>query len=169
MPKRILICDDEVHILLVAEFKFRRAGYDVDTAGDGQEAWELIQRRIPDLLITDYQMPRLNGVGLTRKVRENPATAELPILMLTAKGFEIDARALAAQWKVLGLISKPFSPREMLQTVNRILGGAEPASVPRARPWSAATCRRFLAGLRRPWQRKAATSRRAPKGPRPWA
>ncbi len=134
MPKRILICDDEVHILLVAEFKFRRAGYDVDTAGDGQEAWELIQRRIPDLLITDYQMPRLNGVGLTRKVRENPATAELPILMLTAKGFEIDARALAAQWKVLGLISKPFSPREMLQTVNRILGGAEPASVPRARP-----------------------------------
>jgi CheY-like chemotaxis protein len=129
MPKRILICDDEVHILLVAEFKFRRAGYEVETAGDGQEAWELIQRRAPDLLITDCQMPRLNGFGLTRKLREDPATAELPILMLTAKGFELDARALATQWKVLGLISKPFSPREMLDTVNRILGGPEPLSV----------------------------------------
>jgi DNA-binding response OmpR family regulator len=129
MPKRILICDDEVHILLVAEFKFRRAGYEVETAGDGQEAWELIQRRVPDLLITDCQMPRLNGFGLTQKLRENPATAELPILMLTAKGFEIDARELARQWKVLALISKPFSPREMLATVNRILGGPEAATV----------------------------------------
>jgi DNA-binding response OmpR family regulator len=125
MPKRILICDDEVHILLVAEFKFRRAGYEVETAGDGQEAWELIQRRVPDLLITDCQMPRLNGFGLTRKLRENPATAELPILMLTAKGFELDARELARKWRVLGLIAKPFSPREMLEIVNRILGGAE--------------------------------------------
>ena len=126
MPKRILICDDEVHILLVAEFKFRRAGYEVETAGDGQEAWELIQRRVPDLLITDYQMPRLNGFGLTRKLRENPVTADLPILMLTAKGFELDARELARKWRVLGLIAKPFSPREMLEMVNRILGGAEP-------------------------------------------
>ena len=125
MPKRILICDDEVHILLVAEFKFRRAGYEVETAGDGQEAWELIQRRVPDLLITDCQMPRLNGFGLTRKLRENPATAELPILMLTAKRFELDARELARKWRVLGLIAKPFSPREMLEIVNRILGGAE--------------------------------------------
>jgi CheY-like chemotaxis protein len=129
MPKRILICDDEVHILLVAEFKFRRAGYEVETAGDGQEAWEAIQRQVPDLLITDCQMPRLNGFGLTRKLRENPATADLPILMLTAKGFELDARQLATQWNVLGLISKPFSPREVLETVNRILGGPALASV----------------------------------------
>jgi CheY-like chemotaxis protein len=128
MPKRILICDDEVHILLVAEFKFRRAGYEVQTAGDGQEAWELIQQRVPDLLITDCQMPRLNGFGLTQRLRAVPATADLPILMLTAKGFEIDSRELAAQWKVLGLISKPFSPREMLETVNRILGGPGPAN-----------------------------------------
>ena len=128
MPKRILICDDEVHILLVAEFKFRRAGYEVETAGDGQEAWELIQRHVPDLLITDCQMPRLNGFGLTERLRAAPATADLPILMLTAKGFEIDSRELAAQWKVLALISKPFSPREMLETVNRILGGPGPAN-----------------------------------------
>ena len=73
-------------------------------------------------------MPRLNGFGLTQRLRAVPATADLPILMLTAKGFEIDSRELAAQWKVLGLISKPFSPREMLETVNRILGGPGPAN-----------------------------------------
>ena len=64
MPKRILLCDDEVHILRAAEFKLKRAGYDVQTASDGQEAWEHIQAQPPDILITDCQMPRLDGLGL---------------------------------------------------------------------------------------------------------
>ncbi len=136
MPHRVLICDDEIHILRAAEFKLQRAGYEVEIAGDGQEGWECILAHRPDLLITDCQMPRLDGPGLIRRVRENPATQDLPILMLSAKGFEIRAEDLARDWNVLKLIAKPFSPRELLQTVAGILGPAqqacEAASVPGA-------------------------------------
>ena len=124
MPKRVLLCDDEIHILRAAEFKLKRAGYDVQIAGDGQEAWELIEAQVPDMLITDCQMPRLDGFGLVQRVRENPETADLPVLMLTAKGFELSSDELAEKWNVIGVLAKPFSPRELLQTVDGILGGA---------------------------------------------
>ena len=121
MPKRILLCDDEIHILRAAEFKLRRAGFDVEIAGDGQEAWERIAVQRPDILITDCQMPRLDGLGLTRRVRDNPETRDLPVLMLTAKGYELSHEELAEKWNVIAVIAKPFSPRELLQTVDRIL------------------------------------------------
>jgi two-component system, OmpR family, alkaline phosphatase synthesis response regulator PhoP len=121
MSKRILLCDDEIHILRAAEFKFKRAGYDVEIAGDGQEAWEAIQRQTPDLLITDCQMPRMDGFSLVQKVRGNAATADLPILMLTAKGFELSHRELTEKWNVMAVIAKPFSPRELLKRVDDAL------------------------------------------------
>jgi len=121
MSKHILLCDDEIHILRAAEFKLKKAGYDVRIASDGQEAWEAIQERKPDILITDYQMPRLDGLGLVQKVRENPATADLPVFMLTAKGYELSHDDLAAKWNVMAVIAKPFSPRELLQRVNGVL------------------------------------------------
>jgi len=121
MTKHILLCDDEIHILRAAEFKLKKAGYDVRTAGDGLEAWEAIQQQKPDLLITDCQMPRLDGLGLVRKVRENPATADLPVFMLTAKSFELSQDDLARKWSISAVIAKPFSPRELLQQVDSIL------------------------------------------------
>jgi DNA-binding response OmpR family regulator len=121
MTKHILLCDDEIHILRAAEFKLKKAGYDVRTAGDGLEAWEAIQQQKPDLLITDCQMPRLDGLGLVRKVRENPATADLPVFMLTAKSFELSQDDLARKWSISAVIAKPFSPRELLQRVNAVL------------------------------------------------
>lgn len=121
MAKCVLLCDDEIHILRAAEFKLKRAGYDVRISADGQEAWEYIQGYKPDLLITDCQMPRLDGFGLVRRVREHPETKDLPVLMLTAKGFEVSPEELAQNWEVLAVIAKPFSPRELLQTVDNIL------------------------------------------------
>ena len=120
MTKRILLCDDEIHILRAAEFKLKKAGYDVCVAGDGQAAWEAIQRQKPDVLITDCQMPQLDGLGLIRKVRENPDTADLPIFMLTAKGFELSSEALRGKWNVTAVIAKPFSPRDLLQRVDAV-------------------------------------------------
>ena len=137
MPKRILLCDDEIHILRAAEFKFRRAGYEVRVASDGEEAWERIQEEPPDVLITDCQMPRLDGLGLAQRVRENPATRELPVLLLTAKGFELNAEDLAGRLTVMGVIAKPFSPRELLQKVEQILGTSAP---PSATSTSVAAC-----------------------------
>ena len=122
MTKRILLCDDEIHILRAAEFKLKKAGYDVRIASDGQEAWEAILQQKPDILITDCQMPRMDGFGLVHKVRENPQTADLPIFMLTAKGFELPHDELADKWNVMALFAKPFSPRELLQRVDEVLG-----------------------------------------------
>jgi DNA-binding response OmpR family regulator len=120
MP-RILLCDDDLHILRAAEFKFRRVGFTVDTASDGIEAWDAIQRAQPDLVITDCQMPRLGGIGLIERMRDNPATSDIPVLMLTAKGFELTSEELAERLNVLAVIPKPFSPRELLQKVKAIL------------------------------------------------
>lgn len=121
MGKRVLLCDDEIHILRAAEFKIKKAGHDVRIAGNGEEAWEAILAARPDILITDCQMPRLDGLGLVKRCREHEATREMPILMLTAKGFELSEEELAQRWNVRGLIAKPFSPRELLRTVEAIL------------------------------------------------
>lgn len=127
MAKRVLLCDDEIHILRAAEFKLKRAGYDVRTAGNGLEAWEAILEQKPDLLITDCQMPRLDGLGLIERLRQNPDTQDLPIMMLTAKGYEFSHEDICEKWNVIAIIAKPFSPRELLQLVNSTL--AEPAEV----------------------------------------
>ena len=130
MTKRLLLCDDEIHILRAAEFKLKRAGYDVQTAGDGQEGWEAIEHRKPDMLITDCQMPRLDGIGLVRRVRSEPQTEDLPVLMLTAKGFELSHEELREDLKIIKIVAKPFSPRELLQLVNEVLGGPETSEQP---------------------------------------
>lgn len=130
MTKRLLLCDDEIHILRAAEFKLKRAGYDVQTAGDGQEGWEAIEHRKPDMLITDCQMPRLDGIGLVRRVRSEPQTEDLPVLMLTAKGFELSHEELTEELNIIKIVAKPFSPRELLQLVNEVLGGPETSEQP---------------------------------------
>jgi DNA-binding response OmpR family regulator len=121
MKGRVLLCDDEVHILRAAEFKLARAGFDVRCASDGQEAWEAIRRDPPDMLITDYQMPRLSGLELIARLRAHSSTRDLPVVILTAKGFEVSPQELAEKWGVLAVLGKPFSPRELLRLVEDCL------------------------------------------------
>jgi DNA-binding response OmpR family regulator len=128
MPHRVLLCDDEIHILRAAEFKLSRAGYEVCCANNGLEAWEEIQRQKPAVLITDCQMPRLDGIGLCQKIRQCPETRDLPVFMLTAKGYELSARELNEQFGILQVIAKPFSPRELLRLVDAVCGQTEQRS-----------------------------------------
>jgi DNA-binding response OmpR family regulator len=128
MAKRILLCDDETHILRAAEFKFKRAGYDVVCACDGQEGWERICEQAPDIVVTDCQMPRLSGLGLAERIRQTPAMAHLPVIMLSAKGFELSSEQLRKQFGICCLIGKPFSPRELFMRVEAVLAG-EPAAL----------------------------------------
>jgi len=121
MSKKVLLCDDEAHILRAAQIKLSHAGYDVSTAADGQEAWEAILANPPDILVTDLQMPRMDGLELSRRVHDTPATAHLPILMLTAKGFELAHLELAEKCGVLAVLPKPFSPRELVRYIDTIL------------------------------------------------
>lgn len=122
MLPRVLLCDDETHILRAAEFKLRRAGFEVECVRDGLEAWEAIERSRPAILVTDFQMPRLDGLALCRRVRETPALADLPIVLLTAKGFELAEDRLADELRLVALVTKPFSPRELLTLVQTTLG-----------------------------------------------
>ncbi|HLA83193.1 MAG TPA: response regulator [Thermoguttaceae bacterium] len=121
MTRKVLLCDDEIPILRAAEFKIKKAGYDVRVAGDGEEAWDMIRADCPDILVTDCQMPRLDGLGLVERLRAHEDTCDLPVLMLTAKGFELSEDELARRLKIRQLIAKPFSPRELLATIENIL------------------------------------------------
>jgi DNA-binding response OmpR family regulator len=121
MSKRILLCDDEIHIIKAAEIKFTRAGFEVRCASDGQMGWEIIEQWLPDILITDCQMPRLGGIELCRRCREHEQTKDLPIVMLTAKGYELPKEELCREFHLTAILPKPFSPRELVQTVERIL------------------------------------------------
>lgn len=121
MTGDIILCDDEIHILRAAQFKLQRAGYEIRAATDGEEAWNLIAERPPDLVITDCQMPRLDGLGLIVRARQYDETRDLPFFMLTAKGFELDHTELTEKWNVLRIIAKPFSPRELLEDVKGVL------------------------------------------------
>jgi two-component system, OmpR family, alkaline phosphatase synthesis response regulator PhoP len=121
MSLSILLCDDEIHILRAAEIKFTRAGFDVRIASDGEEAWQAIQERKPALVVTDCQMPRLDGLGLAGRIHADPDTTDIPVLMLTGKGFEIPR---TDAWRELGIVQvlpKPFSPRELVAKAQQIL------------------------------------------------
>ena len=94
MNKKVLVADDETHILHVVSMKLRNAGYDVITAVDGEEALELCATEKPDLLITDYQMPVMSGLELCQRLQQIPATQQIPAIMLTARGFALDDKAM---------------------------------------------------------------------------
>ena len=115
MEKHILLCDDEPHIMRAAQFKLERSGFTVSTACDGEDAWLQIAQQTPDLLITDCQMPRLDGIGLAYRIRAHEQLSDLPIIMLTAKGFELSREELRDQIGIEIVIAKPFSPKELVQ------------------------------------------------------
>ena len=117
---KVLIVDDEVHILHVIALKLRNARYEVITSQDGRDALELAQVELPDLIITDYQMPHLSGLELCQRLRQIPSTRNIPAVMLTARGFSLDEAAMAAAG-IKMCINKPFAPRELLRLVDEIL------------------------------------------------
>lgn len=121
--KKILVADDETHILHVVSLKLRNAGFNVLTARDGQEALELAQSELPDLIITDYHMPQLSGLELCQRLKQDPATSGIPAIMLTARGYHLEPHD-TQQSGILRMLSKPFSPRQLLTTVNEMLATA---------------------------------------------
>lgn len=129
MTPCVLLVDDELHILKAAEFKLKKQGWEVLSAGDGEEAWQQILARKPDLMVTDYQMPRLSGLELIARLRSTPEYARLPVILLTARGFERPVQDAAESLGVLEVVAKPFSPRELFKRVETALrhaGGGEP-------------------------------------------
>jgi CheY-like chemotaxis protein len=121
--RTILVADDETHILNVVSLKLRNAGFDVRCARDGQEALEMAQQLKPDLLITDYHMPHLSGLELCQKLREDPNLQDIPAIMLSARGYNLE-ECDTERSGIVKMISKPFSPRQLLTAVDEVLAAA---------------------------------------------
>jgi two-component system alkaline phosphatase synthesis response regulator PhoP len=118
--KKVLVVDDEIHIVHVAAIKLRNNGYDVITATNGAEAFELVCAEKPDIVVTDYQMPVMTGLELIEKIRQSEATKDIPVILLTARSFAI-TQEQQEDLKISGCISKPFSPKELLGSIEDIL------------------------------------------------
>ena len=127
MRKEVLFCDDESQILHAAEFKLRRVGFHVRRARNSEEAWNAIQARRPDLVVTDCQMSHLGGKQLIERIRSDERTATLPLLVLTvANDVALEEMAVSVH-RTTHVLYKPFSPRELCQRIQQAL---EKAPVP---------------------------------------
>ena len=135
MGRKILVVDEEPVLVETIAYNLEQAGYQVTTAADGTSALEAAQRETPDLIILDIMLPEMDGLEVCRQLRRESNTSTTPIMMLTAKGDEID--------KVVGLevgaddyVTKPFGRRELLARVRALLQRSEYA------PASEETCQR---------------------------
>ncbi|MBM7855235.1 two-component system alkaline phosphatase synthesis response regulator PhoP [Desulfohalotomaculum tongense] len=115
MPK-ILVVDDEENIIELVKFNLEREGYQVISTGNGDEALKLVRRELPDLVVLDVMLPGTDGITVCRNINSDPETKNIPIIMLSARGEEVD--------KILGLemgaddyMTKPFSPRELVARI----------------------------------------------------
>lgn len=116
----ILVADDETHILNVVSMKLQNAGFRVLTAEDGVEAYAQAISMHPDLIISDLQMPRLSGLELACRLRGDALTRDIPIVLLTARGFDLPSND-SAENNIRRVLPKPFSPREILACVQELL------------------------------------------------
>ena len=120
MKKRVLIADDEPNIVVSLEFLMQQSGYDIRTATSGDEALKAAREFRPHLMLLDVMMPVRNGYEICRAVREDPGLKGMKIVMLTAKGRELEVTkgfAIGAD----AYVTKPFATQELLGTVRRLL------------------------------------------------
>jgi phosphate regulon transcriptional regulator PhoB len=127
MASRVLIVEDERDIRDLVLFHLEREGFQVSSASSGEEALRQVRHASPDLVLLDLMLPAMGGLEVCRKLRQDPATVALPIVMLTAKGDEVD-RVLGLELGADDYIVKPFSPKELLARVRAVLRRAKPAS-----------------------------------------
>ena len=119
---KVLIAEDEPHIVESLSFLLTREGYDVSSASDGEAAFARLWDVRPDLMILDIMLPRMNGFEVLRRVRADPDLRGLPVILLTAKGQAQD-RQRAEEIGADAFITKPFSNREVMDRVRALVAG----------------------------------------------
>ena len=118
--KKVLVVDDEIHIVHVVAIKLRNNGFEIVTAANGAEAFELVSSEKPDIIVTDFQMPVMTGLELVEKIRQDEATKDIPVILLTARNFAIEDKQ-KEDLQISDCLSKPFSPKELLRSIQDIL------------------------------------------------
>jgi CheY-like chemotaxis protein len=119
--KKIIIADDEVFILRLLELTLKKGGYEVVSCRDGHEAVAAAFAAPPNLIVLDVLMPGLDGLGALKQLKENPATQNIPVIVLSGKGHAL-TRGEAERAGAVLFLSKPFSPNQLLVEVGKILG-----------------------------------------------
>jgi len=127
MAYKILVVDDEPTIVRLMEFILARQGHEMIVAVNGEEALEKIQSQHPDLVLLDIMMPRIDGYEVAQRLRADPATAALPIIMLSAKAQDEDIRK-GVEVGVDEYVTKPFTPDHLVQVVTKYLDRLQKAS-----------------------------------------
>lgn len=122
MPLKILVCDDERHIVRLIQVNLEKQGWQVVTAYDGKEGLEKIRAESPDLCVLDVMMPYMDGFEVLKALRREPATEGLPVIMLTAKAQDKDVFE-GYHYGADMYLTKPFNPAELVSFVKRIAGG----------------------------------------------
>ncbi|GAB4510288.1 MAG: response regulator transcription factor [Haliangiales bacterium] len=120
---RILVVDDEPDIVRAVVRIMRACGYDVDTARDGQMAIDQVALDAPDLIIIDLALPRLNGQEVCERLKSQPATQGIPVVMMTSSYLGLDDMPPASPQRADGYLIKPFSKRDLLHVTERLLAG----------------------------------------------
>lgn len=118
--QQILIVEDEHDIVQVVEFSLRQAGFDVVAASGGEEARARIAQRVPDLVLLDLMLPDVPGTEICKQLKSSPRTRQVPVLILTARGEEID-RVLGFELGADDFVTKPFSVRELVLRIKAVL------------------------------------------------
>ena len=121
--RKILVVDDEAYILHILNFSLGAEGYEVITAADGEEAIEKAREESPDLVVLDVMMPKKDGYEAFRVLKSDPETSNIPVILLTAKGREIDKK-VGQQVGADYYIVKPFSPTRLIERVQEIFQSA---------------------------------------------
>ncbi|HYE02388.1 MAG TPA: response regulator [Phycisphaerales bacterium] len=130
--KTILVVDDEMHVSHVVSGKLRQAGLNVLCAADGEEALEIATRDGVDLVVTDFQMPVMSGLELCMRLKEYAGTAQVPVIMVSARGHLLTDEDLA-RTNIRAVMCKPFAPRHLVEKVQELLGAGGAASQAGAR------------------------------------
>jgi CheY-like chemotaxis protein len=119
--KRILVAEDNAALASVVRFNLERSGFAVTIANNGRIAWEHAQKQSFDMVVTDQQMPEMSGCELCQLLRASAAYAATPIIMLTAKGMELELPKLRDELGISATFLKPFSPKEIVKAVEDCL------------------------------------------------
>ena len=117
----LLVADDDEDILTLVQLRLSRSGYEVVVARDGEEALRLAQERHPDLAVLDWMMPKASGIEVLRAIRADAGTADIPVVLLTARASESDVQE-GMDAGADDYVAKPFSPQELAARVHTILG-----------------------------------------------
>jgi len=129
---RILVVDDEPDILELVRLNLAQSGFQVSTAENGEEALAAIRRNPPDLVVLDLMLPDRSGTEVCREMRGDPKLRDVPVIMLTAKGEEVD-RVVGFELGADDYVTKPFSPRELILRVRAVLRRGRSGAAPTAR------------------------------------